>query len=196
MAEGTPDPPADDRTFTQTELDRIVQDRLARERAKYGDYDDLKAKAGRLDELEASQKTELEKAQETARQAEERARSAEERARAVALRAAVVAEAARVGVVDPDAVAALLPADAVTVADDGSPAGVAEAVAGLLDAKPYLRASTPQGTTTPTPGGADGGPRGAPAPGQLGRDDLKGMTPEEIVKAKSEGRLNQLLGVT
>lgn len=34
-----------DKTLTQAEVDRIVQERVARERAKYADYDDLKAKA-------------------------------------------------------------------------------------------------------------------------------------------------------
>ena len=33
------------RTFTQAEVDAIVSDRLKRERAKYSDYEDLKAKA-------------------------------------------------------------------------------------------------------------------------------------------------------
>lgn len=52
----TPDPAPNDggegqeQTFTQADVDRIVADRLKRERettkAKFGDYDDLKAKAG------------------------------------------------------------------------------------------------------------------------------------------------------
>lgn len=53
----TPDPTApgdgegnQEQTFTQADVDRIVAERLKRERekftAKYGDYDDLKAKAG------------------------------------------------------------------------------------------------------------------------------------------------------
>ena len=33
------------RTFTQAEVDAIVSDRLKRERAKYSDYEDIKAKA-------------------------------------------------------------------------------------------------------------------------------------------------------
>lgn len=39
-------------TFTQSDVDRIVADRLARERSKYADYDDLKQKAGQLPTLE------------------------------------------------------------------------------------------------------------------------------------------------
>ena len=51
-----------DRTFTQAEVDAIVGDRLKRERAKYADYDDLKAKAAKFDEMEEASKTELQKA--------------------------------------------------------------------------------------------------------------------------------------
>lgn len=37
------------KTFTQAELDAVVRDRLARERTKYADYDELKAKATEAD---------------------------------------------------------------------------------------------------------------------------------------------------
>lgn len=36
-------------TFTQADVDRIVRDRIARERAKYADYDDLKERASEAD---------------------------------------------------------------------------------------------------------------------------------------------------
>ena len=55
-----------EKTFTQSQLDAIVADRLKREREKYPDYDDLKAKAARLDELEEANRSELEKAQASA----------------------------------------------------------------------------------------------------------------------------------
>lgn len=55
-----------EKTFTQTELDQIVQDRLRREREKYTDYDSLKEKAQRLDQIEEDAKSELQKAQEKA----------------------------------------------------------------------------------------------------------------------------------
>lgn len=51
-----------DKTFTQADIDRIVADRLSRERGKFADYDDLKAKATKFDEFQESQKTDLEKA--------------------------------------------------------------------------------------------------------------------------------------
>ena len=55
-----------ERTFTQAELDAIVQDRLKRERDKYSDYDALKEKAQQYDEAKEAEKTELEKATERA----------------------------------------------------------------------------------------------------------------------------------
>lgn len=47
---------------TQEDLNRIIADRLARERAKFADYNDLKAKADQLQVLEDAQKTEAQKA--------------------------------------------------------------------------------------------------------------------------------------
>lgn len=46
-----------ERTFTQDDLDKAVRDRLNREKAKFADYGDLKAKADQLDQLTAAQKT-------------------------------------------------------------------------------------------------------------------------------------------
>lgn len=51
-----------DRTFTQADLDRIVAERLGRERSKYGDYDQLKAAAEELAALKDAQASEAEKA--------------------------------------------------------------------------------------------------------------------------------------
>lgn len=39
------------------------------------------------------------------------------------------------------------------------------------------------------------GVRGGNRPAQLTHDDLKHMTPDEVVKAKADGRLNDLLGI-
>lgn len=51
-----------EKTFTQAEVDAIVGDRLKRDRAKYADYDTLKEKADRFDQMEEANKTELQKA--------------------------------------------------------------------------------------------------------------------------------------
>ena len=46
---------------SQDDLNKVIADRVARERAKYADYKDVKAKATRLDEIEAANQTEAEK---------------------------------------------------------------------------------------------------------------------------------------
>lgn len=65
------------KTFTQAELDAIVQDRVKRERAKYEGFEDLKAKAQKYDEQEEANKTELQKAQERAQELEEKLKKKE-----------------------------------------------------------------------------------------------------------------------
>ena len=59
-------PPQSERTFTQSEMNAILADRLARERGKYADYDALKAKAEQFDAAQEAGKTELQKANERA----------------------------------------------------------------------------------------------------------------------------------
>ena len=62
----TPTANEPERTFTQTELDAIVRDRLQRERNKYADYEAYKEKAEKYDAAEEAQKSELQKATERA----------------------------------------------------------------------------------------------------------------------------------
>jgi hypothetical protein len=63
---------------TQEELNAIIEGRLSRERAKYSDYSDLKAKASKFEEAEEEKKSELEKVATKAQKAEERALKAEQ----------------------------------------------------------------------------------------------------------------------
>lgn len=55
---------------TQEELNRIIADRISREKAKFADYNDLKTKATQFDELAEAQKSETQKALERAEAAE------------------------------------------------------------------------------------------------------------------------------
>lgn len=55
---------------TQDELNKIIADRISRERAKYGDYKDLQAKAAKFDEIEQASRSDVEKASERAASAE------------------------------------------------------------------------------------------------------------------------------
>lgn len=65
---------------SQEELDRIIQERIARERKRFSDYDDLKAKADKLTKIEEANKTEAEKAAARAEAAEKRAAELEVKA--------------------------------------------------------------------------------------------------------------------
>jgi hypothetical protein len=69
---------------------------------------------------------------------------------------------------------------------------ITDAIEELLTRKPHLAATARprfQGT------GDGGAARKAAGPKQLTRDDLKRMSPEQIHKAKAEGRLNNVLGI-
>jgi len=52
-----PETPAEDeQKFTQSEVNQIVKERIARERAKYQGFDELKEKAAKTDELQSQLK--------------------------------------------------------------------------------------------------------------------------------------------
>lgn len=72
------------KTFTQEEVNRVVADRLTRERAKFADYDELKAAAKTAE----GDKSALQKMQEQLDKMEKRATAAE----ADAVRSSVAAE--------------------------------------------------------------------------------------------------------
>lgn len=60
----------EEKTFTQDEVNRIVQERIIRDRKDRADYDELKAKADKFDALEEASKSELQKATERAEKLE------------------------------------------------------------------------------------------------------------------------------
>lgn len=175
------------RTFSQEDLDRIVKDRLARQKTQFADYDELKAKADKLAEIEAANLSELEKAQKAAADAAAERDKILAEAQETRLYAALLAEAAKVDrkVVDPEAAVRLLDRSTLELGEDGVPTNVAEAMDALLEARPFLVVSGGSGTR----GSADQGARKTDGPAQLSKDDLKGMKPEDIVKARREGRL-------
>lgn len=171
----TPDPKTPDAgndnktvTMTQAELDQMIQDRALREtRTKFGDYEDVKAKAARLDALEEEQKTELQKAQDKATAAETKAEEREQKANAKLLRAEIVAQAAAQGADVDLTVAYLAGSDAVSVDKDGNVTGVKEAVAAALKSKPNLK-------VTQKSGGPSGGEFGG-GDNQTAADTIKAL---------------------
>lgn len=120
-------------------------------------------------------------------------------ARAEAQRERVVdkieAKAARAFADPEDAVAILLRGRSADDFLDGDKIDVGEiedALKELLEKKPHLAAA--QGGRR-FGGSADGGARKESRPEQLTRDDLKRMSPQQIEKARTDGRLNDLLGI-
>ena len=152
----------------QAELDRIVADRLARERKKaekFADYDDIKTKLTEYEkaeaerkqsELTAAERLEAEKAAalKKAQEAEERGNAAITAANQRLINAEFKALAREANVPADRLAAALRLADlsGVSVGEDGEPSGVADAVKALVEAHPYLVAATqpkPIGERTP-----------------------------------------------
>ena len=117
-------------------------------------------------------------------------------ARAEALKERVVdkieAKAAKAFADAEDAVAILLRShDPDDFLDDGKidVEAIQDALDELLEKKPHLAVQDGKRFK----GNPDGGTRKAARPGQLTRDDLKRMSPQEITKAKAEGRLADVL---
>ena len=50
-----------EKKLTQAEVDRVVQERIAREREKFADYEDLKSRAEKLADIEEAQKSQTER---------------------------------------------------------------------------------------------------------------------------------------
>lgn len=156
------------KTFTQEELDKIVADRLARERKKaekYSDYDDIKSKLSEQERLaEAAKKHEEEKQALASELEKVRGEIQKERITNEFIKAAT----GKVAYVD----AALKLVDLSTVkVEDGKVTGMDEVVENLLKANPFL-ANKPQqpvgGSTNPS--------------GDSAQVDTKDMNPFQMLK--------------
>lgn len=123
---GTFTPPA-----SQEDLDRIVGQRLARERAKFADYDEVKAKAAKLDEAEAASKSELQKLQDGIAERDAQLANLPKEIRQQAIRFA--SAASRAGFLDPED--ALLNISDIDLSDNDA---VKAALEELAERKPHL----------------------------------------------------------
>lgn len=170
-------------TLTPAQLEA----RLARERQKFSDYDDLRKAKEKLDALEAERMSELEKAQKKAADAEAARDQALQQANDRLIRAAFVAEAAKAGAVHPEDAFALADKAGVKIADDGAVTGAAEAVKALVDGGRLVMSGRPQ--APPLDGGEGGGNRPTEKPKSLSEDELliahkMGLTAEQYQKGK------------
>ena len=134
-------PATDGLQFTaeqQAYIDRINSRTRRDERNKFKDYNDLKARAARADELEQAQLTGAEKMEARAIEAEKKVTDAQAQIADAMIASQVKVRASQMGVVDPDAAFVLLDRTNVQYTD-GTVTGVDDAIASLLEDKPYLR---------------------------------------------------------
>ncbi len=125
----------------QDEFDRMVGARLARERAKYADYDDLKAKASKFDEVDAASKSELQRAQDAIAERDRQLADLPKVARQQAIRFASLAS--QRGFLDPEDALVFIDADL------GDEAAVKAALDDLATRKPHLVRQEEAPTKTP-----------------------------------------------
>jgi hypothetical protein len=147
------EPTPESKTFTQDEVNRFLAEEKRKAQGRFGDYDELKAKAAKLAEYEAQNATELEKAMKKA--ADEARADVTGKTNTRLVRAEVKAAAAALGFHNP-AVAATQLADkfaAIKVDDTGDVDEVAvkALVEQLAKDEPYL-VKTGTGRPQPLPG--------------------------------------------
>jgi hypothetical protein len=139
------------KTFTQDELDKIVADRLARDRKKYADYDEVKTRLSQYEKSEEERKhaemTEVERLQAEKESALQKAKELEESGKAVIekvnqrlVKSEFRTIAKELGIRKDAMDDAYLLADLSTVVidDDGDVQGMKEALESLKKSKAFL----------------------------------------------------------
>jgi outer membrane translocation and assembly module TamA len=125
------------KTYTKAEVDGMVNKALERARREFADYAELKDKAAQLATLQEQSLSAEERLRKQHDSAIRERDAALGQAREALVRSAIITEASKQGAVDPDAVAALLPQEDISV-EGQRVEGVPEAVRALLATKPYL----------------------------------------------------------
>lgn len=159
-----------EQTYSKSQVEHILQERLAAERKKLGDVGELKKKAAEFDKLQDAQKSELEKLNERASSLESRAQSLQDELRTERLTNAVFAQANGVGITDAGLAARLIDGSAVEFSDEGKPekASVKKALEALVESHPILKGKA-------SPGSADGGVRKPVSGGASINDQIRQM---------------------
>jgi hypothetical protein len=180
------DPPASDDAKSVANLEttlKKVRDELKAANTK---VKELEPKANAHDELTKAQQTELEQAQEQAREARDALNATTSKVRAANLKVAL--GDSKYGLASAKAAATLLQAEGIEFGDDDEPIDLDEAVEKLTEANPFLLGTAPKPKAPKTDGGSGGG--GETAQVNLTTEELQaakafGMTPEEYTAYKS-----------
>lgn len=162
-----------DKTFepiaSQADLDRILGERLARERAKFADYADLKTKAEAHDKALEAARTDQEKAVEAAKSEGRTEALTAANTRLVSAEARALAAEARFR--NPALAVKAIDTSGIKVADDGTvdADAIKAALKTLADAEPYLIDDGKRAAPKPDP--SQGGDKGK---GKAKLSDLDG----------------------
>ena len=166
--ESSDTPTTEVKTYTQDEINDIIAKRLERERKKFADYEDVKAKASeyetKLEEQRLAELSEKERAEELAKKFEtelnelkSQLEAKENAIREQAIKNEFIKVASSANIIDVDAAIALSDLSAVSIDESGAVVGVDDVIKTLVENKPYLVAkkqSQPIGTATNVSGGS------------------------------------------
>lgn len=183
---GQPSTPDSGRAFDDTYVAKLRQESA-------GYRNKLRDTEAQLAELRQAQMSDEERREARLTELATQNQALEAQVKAARLEAAVTAAAGRLDIVDPDAAVRLLDLTGVTYGDDGAPENIDTLLAGLLEARPYLRRPDPQ-PPVPQAGSPANPARPTPQGATLTRDDLARMTPEQVMAAEKGGQLDHLLG--
>lgn len=148
---------------SQEEFDKMVGARLARERQRFADYDDLQQKAKKFDELQEASQSELEKLQTAIAERDGKLAELPRSVRKQALRFASIAS--QRGFLDPE--------DALVFLDDvdlGDKDAVETALDELAERKPHLVRQQPKPKVLSRPKPDGNGSEGSGDEGLKGKD--------------------------
>ena len=143
-----------DKTFTQDEVNRMMGQARRDARRQFSDYSELKSRAAKADELEQANLTEAERLEARVSDAEKRATDAQGQVSSAMIASEVKVRATQMGIVDPDAAFLLLDKKNVAYNVTDGVSGVDDALAQLLEDKPYLRAGNRTPNINPETGQA------------------------------------------
>jgi hypothetical protein len=178
------------KTYTKAEVDGMVKKAQLAVRKEIGDVLEYKTKAEQFDALQESSKSEEAKLRERADKMTRERDAALTRSRSTLIRSAIISVASRLGSVDPEAVASLLPHDELIVEGD-EVIGVEEAVKALLAKKSYLRAGATRAGTEMGGGGQE--------PTVITRSQIRKwaregeLTPERISQIDAANKAGKIL---
>lgn len=135
---------AEQKTFSQADVDRMIKARAEREVKKtlgelgVAGVDELKTLIKQKQERDEAEKTELQKAQERASELEKKLIAAADAQKRVMAQSEITAKAAKLGIVDTDAAYRLLDHDQLEYDESGRPTNVEKMLVEMLKERTWL----------------------------------------------------------